>query len=78
MNLKEKLKNGMEKTVLVQNKYQKFRMNINVHLDTDSIPKFAKHVSNFSRFSKSFKHLSLPFLKKEDSFFSTIKPRFRC
>ena len=61
--------NGMEKTALADYAkyiYQKFRMNINVHIDTGSIPIFAKHISNFSCFSKSFKHLSFPFLKKEE------------
>ena len=51
MNLKEKLKNGMEwkklRLPIMQNIYQKFsifRMNINVHVDNGSIPKFAKDV----------------------------------
>ena len=39
---------------------------MNINVDTGSIPKFAKHVTNFSCFTKSLKHLSLPFLKKEE------------
>ena len=49
---------------IMQNIYQKFRlfrMNINVHVDTDSILKFSKNVSNFLCFTKSLKHLSCLF-----------------
>ena len=41
-------------------------MNINVHSDTGSITKLAKHVPKIICFSKSFQLLSLPFFKKEE------------
>ena len=69
MNLKEKLKNGMEwkklRLPIMQNIYKKFRIfRMNINVDTGSIPKFAKYVSNFSCISKEFPRFIFAFFEK--------------
>ena len=78
MNLKEKLKNGMEWKILrlpiMQNIYQKFRI-------FSSTPKFAKHVSNFSCFSKEFPRFIFIFFEKGGNVIVStegMQPKYCC
>ena len=67
---------------IMQNIYKKFRifrMNINVHVDTGSIPKLAKNVSNFSAQVQLHTWDVLAFSEQLSiitrSFFSSVKQR---
>ena len=67
---------------IMQNIYQKFRIfRMNINVDTGSIPKFTKHVSNFSCFSKEFPRFIFVFFEKGGNVIVStegMQPKYCC